>query len=67
MTSCLGLIHLLEQLTELRKLVTYIYHLVKGYEEIRCARSGRFLGLRTSVPVPWELACVTLSVHGCVH
>ena len=66
MTPFLGLINLLERLTELRKTLN-VYQIIKGRntdeqaDEVICKlRSGRVLSAGTSVPV--ELGWVTLPV-----
>ena len=61
---------LLEQLTKLRKVVTYIYQVIKGYDkydeqpdiETHGARSRRVPSPGASVTV--ELGCFTLLVCG---
>ena len=65
---------MLEQLTELRKTVTYIYQFIIGLindideqpaEQIHGVRSER--APSTMVLSPWRWRCVALLVPGCVH
>ena len=66
-------VNLLEQLTELREILTFtslLKDMIKDTdeqpdEEIHRVRSGRVPSAGASVPV--ELGCITLLVCGCVH